>query len=604
MMPLFPPPQMMTDRKNRFDYSRCRWLQLPSGAGFELKEAARRAAAVLSERFFTPVEITAGRPGAGSGACLLRMEKLAALPPEGFRLETTAAGAVLSAATDAGFHYGLLCFRQLLAEPSRVPGVLIEDAPDFSRRGYMLDVSRCKVPTMESLKKLIDSLSMLRYNELQLYMEHSFAFSADERVWYDTAPLTPSEIMELDRYCRDRFIELVPNLNSFGHLERWLKLEEYRFLAENPEPWYFKDWDTWFRSSLTPGKEAFDFIDRLYAEFLPNFSSGTLNVGCDETLELGHGRSAKLCAERGTHQVYLEYLAELSRLAAKYGCKIQFWGDIILHEPGLIPELPEGVTALAWGYEADHPFREQCAKFHDAKVPFYVCPGTSSWNSLTGRTANMFGNIASAARCGHESGAVGLLLTDWGDGGHHQYWPISWPGIAASGGWSWNAGAELETLIPFAIDFAFNPDGDGTLGTFLLDYGRIPDSFAHPGVNCNNFWGILNAPDRRGNRVLFEQATRQEIRAALRRLAAWRRKIEMHPPKAPRLVLDELDNSSLLTRLALESLAARKGGRFDRGAWNDSLRHVIGRHRELWLARNRAGGLRESMNVLENFLKR
>jgi len=161
----------------------------------------------------------------------------------------------------------------------------IDDAPDFARRGYMLDVSRCKVPAMQELKRTVDSLSALRYNELQLYMEHSFAFAGDERVWFDSSPLTPAEIMELDRYCRSRFIELVPNLNSFGHLGRWLCLGEYRGLAESPEPWYFEAWDAWYQATLAPGKEALDFIDRLYAEFLPNFTSGMLNIGCDETAE-------------------------------------------------------------------------------------------------------------------------------------------------------------------------------------------------------------------------------------------------------------------------------------------------------------------------------
>ena len=127
--------------------------------------------------------------------------------------------------------------------------------------------------------------------------------------------------------------------------------------------------------------------------------------------------------------------------------------------------------------------------FAGAGIPFRVCPGTSTWNSITGRTANMLANIASAARCGYDAGADGFLLTDWGDGGHHQYWPVSWPGIAAASGWSWNVNAEIETLIPYAVDFAFNPDGDGTLGSCLLEFGRIPEAFSHPGVNCNNFWG-------------------------------------------------------------------------------------------------------------------
>ncbi|MBS1371086.1 MAG: family 20 glycosylhydrolase [Lentisphaeria bacterium] len=599
-MTLFPSPRAVSDRKCRFDFSRRRWLILPPGAGFELKEAALRTASALSERFFSPVEVTAGEPGAGE--CLLAMVREPGIPPEGYRLETAPEGGLLFAASDAGFYYGLLTFRQLLAEPSRVPGVLIADAPDFPRRGYMLDVSRCKVPTMESLKSLIDSLSLLRYNELQLYTEHSFAFAGDERVWFDSSPLTPAEIMELDRCCRDRFIELVPNLNSFGHLGRWLGMEEYRHLAESPEPWYFEAWDAWYQATLTPGKEALAFIDRLYAEFLPNFTSGILNVGCDETMELGQGRSRELCTQRGLHRVYLDYLAELVKLAGKYGRRVQFWGDIILHEPELIPELPPGVTALAWGYEANHPFEAECAQFREAGVPFYVCPGTSAWNSVTGRTANMLGNIASAARSGHEAGAAGLLLTDWGDGGHHQYRPLSWPGIAAAAGWSWNASADVETAVPYAVDFAFNPGGSGgSLGAYLLDYGRIVDAFAHPGVNCNGFWAILNAPERRGNRELLELSTRKEIAAAQRKLAAWRRKIETRPPRAPRLVLDELANSSALAHLALEAMAGRKGKSFDRSAWNDGLRHVIGRHRDLWLARNRAGGLRESMGVLERF---
>ncbi len=601
-MILFPPPHNVCDRGRLLDFSGLRWLILPPQAGFELKEAARRTATLLATGFLVPPAVTAGIPGAGGN--LLRMVRNPALPQEAYRLETSPEGGVLAAATDAGFFYGLLCFRQLLVKPSRVPEILIEDAPDMPHRGYMLDVSRCKVPTMESLKALIDSLSLLRYNELQLYMEHSFAFAGEERVWYDSSPLTPAEIMEIDRYCHDRFIELVPNLNSFGHLERWLKFDEYRPLAESPEPWYCSGNDTWYQATLTPGAETLSFIDRLYAEYLPNFTGNSLNVGCDETLELGQGRSRELCADRGVHRVYLDHLAALVKLAARYGRRIQFWGDIILHEPELIPEIPEGVTALLWGYEADHPFREQCAKFRRAGIPFRVCPGTSTWNSITGRTANMLANIASAARCGYDAGADGFLLTDWGDGGHHQYWPISWPGIAAASGWSWNVNAEIETLIPYAVDFAFNPDGDGTLGSCLLEFGRIPEAFSHPGVNCNNSWAVMNRPEWSISRSLLQQTTRREIACAVRKLVSWRRRIEKCPPRAPRLVLDELDNASSLARFALESMAARKGRRIDRAAWNDLLRHVIGRHRDLWLARNRAGGLRESMDVLERFFLR
>ena len=100
--------------------------------------------------------------------------------------------------------------------------------------GYMLDISRDKVPTMASLRRMVDVLSALGYNQFQLYTEHTFAYKAHATVWADASPMTAGEIRELDAYCRDRGIELVPNQNSFGHLEKWFKHPEYRPLAEAP----------------------------------------------------------------------------------------------------------------------------------------------------------------------------------------------------------------------------------------------------------------------------------------------------------------------------------------------------------------------------------
>ena len=99
----------------------------------------------------------------------------------------------------------------------------------------MLDVSRCKVPTMETIFELIDLLSLLRFNELQLYIEHTLAFSAHKTVWQNFSPFSGAEIEEIDTYCKDREIELVPNLNSFGHFERWLRHKPYKKVAECPD---------------------------------------------------------------------------------------------------------------------------------------------------------------------------------------------------------------------------------------------------------------------------------------------------------------------------------------------------------------------------------
>ena len=109
----------------------------------------------------------------------------------------------------------------------------------------------------------------------------------------------------------------------------------------------------------------------------------------------------------------------------------------MLHRPELIPELPKDLIALNWGYDADHPFAKETKAFGAAKVPFYVCPGTSSWLSISGRSDNAIGNLKSAAENGLKNGAAGFLITDWGDLGHLQYLPVSYLGIAAGAAYSW-----------------------------------------------------------------------------------------------------------------------------------------------------------------------
>ena len=61
-------------------------------------------------------------------------------------------------------------------------------------------------------------MSRYKLNQLQLYVEHTYLFRDFSEMWRDQTPLTAEEIRELDSYCRERHIELVPSLASFGHL--------------------------------------------------------------------------------------------------------------------------------------------------------------------------------------------------------------------------------------------------------------------------------------------------------------------------------------------------------------------------------------------------
>ena len=177
----------------------------------------------------------------------------------------------------------------------------------------------------------------------------------------------------------------------------------------------------------------------LYDEFLPNFSSHFFNVGCDETWDLGRGQSKELCRTKGKGPVYLEFLNRIYREVSSRDKQMMFWGDIILKYPALIKKLPKNVIALNWGYEKNHPFDKEGALFAKSKIPYYVCPGTSTWMTLVGKHDNALHNLREAAKAaaGLKHGAIGYLNTDWGDGGHPQPLAVSWLPFVAGAALAW-----------------------------------------------------------------------------------------------------------------------------------------------------------------------
>lgn len=295
-------------------------------------------------------------------------------------------------------------------------------------RGFMLDVSRGRIPKQEVLAELVICLAKLGYNQFQLYIEHTFAFAEHEEVWREASPLTAAEIRELDTLCRAHGIEFVPNLNSFGHVENWLKHERYKALAECPDGFYH----TVFKmqrvaGTFAAGEASADFMGALYREFLPHFSSDKFNIGGDEPWELGQGRSRELCEQKGKRAVYIEQMTRLKKRAQVHGKKILFWGDVLLGESGEIPAtFLRDTIPVIWGYDAGHPFDEQCARARSAlrevgaEHQFYLAPGTSAWLSFGTRQSNAFANIREACAAARTHGAEGILLTTWGDFGYHN----------------------------------------------------------------------------------------------------------------------------------------------------------------------------------------
>src|SRR5206468_1693690 len=138
---------------------------------------------------------------------------------------------------EGGLRAASATLAQLLREYGRrLPRLVIRDFPDFEKRGVMLDISRGRVPSLQTLLDLAEHLAEFKLNEFQLYTEHTFAYRNYEPVWRKWGALTGEEILRLDARCRQLGIDLVPNQNSFGHLRSWLEHPPLKKLAEVNEP--------------------------------------------------------------------------------------------------------------------------------------------------------------------------------------------------------------------------------------------------------------------------------------------------------------------------------------------------------------------------------
>ncbi len=550
-----------------------------------------------------------------------------ALPTQGYELDLAPGGGRLAFADEAGRRHGRATLAQLRrAFPGGVPAQRIRDWPDFPVRGYMLDISRDRVPTRETLEHLVRRMDRLRLNHLQLYTEHTFAYPGHEIVWRDASPLDVDDIIWLDQLCSAHGIELAANQNLFGHMERWLRHEPYRHLAESPAGWQTGFGQRMPASVLRPCKEslalAFDLLDTL----LPAFSSRRVNIGCDETFELGRGASRAAVERLGLGRVYLDHLLRLLEGVRERGCEPLFWGDVVRNHPELAPELPRDAVGLAWHYEAPFDpellpefllkaigefgitqdslrcFEPHVRPFVEAERPFWVCPGTSSWNTIVGRLDNALGNLRDAAETGRKHGASGFLITDWGDGGHHQPPSVSLPPLVFGAGLAWCAAsnAGLQAQLPDLVDGAgFESAGSG-LGGLLAGLGGL---HARTGLTRFNgspiysalmpgplvtAWGETDAPKLNGL-----VAELDEIVAAVERLRLGCGDGES--------VKAELVAASRLARHGLWRLGRHKGLPMpEDAALARDLAEAAELQRAAWLARSRRGGLADSMARVEH----
>ena len=376
---------------------------------------------------------------------------------ESYTLKITKEQISIHAGSIQGAFYGIQTLRQIYANGC-IPCCEIEDAPDFECRGAYLDITRGKVPKLETIKAFIDKIAYYKMNSLQLYVEHTYEFKEYEDSLERTGYITSAELKELDLYCKENFIDFIPSLSTFGHLYELLEKDRYKHLCILDD--YTPERHFWIERAkhhtidpLHP--ESYPLIKSLIDQYRPNFTSEWFNICCDETFDLKESQRHK---DKDTGTLYVDFVLQIIDHLRKNGKKVMMWGDVLLNHPEQIHKLPDDAVLLNWFYKAD-PNPEQIKCFHDAGKPQILCVGTQTWSRFCENIPIALLNIQNMTQLGRQYGAKGILTSIWGDNGHTSSLALAECSLAFGAERSWNVETDKEDIFGKVDKLTYKAEG-------------------------------------------------------------------------------------------------------------------------------------------------
>ena len=215
-------------------------------------------------------------------------------PDESYSLVVEDGRVLLLAAEPVGVARGLTTLIQLVAAaPSasadeiRVPGARILDAPRYAWRGLSLDVARTFF-TVGEIRRVVDLLELYKLNVLHLHL-------TDDQAWrlafgQPGASAEPGagfyrdeDLTELAGYAADRFVTIVPEVDTPGHASALLGLRPDLKSGRNEVEYEFLPGHRRRAVWLDPELPAtFELMEQVLGGVAAIFPGPYLHIGADE----------------------------------------------------------------------------------------------------------------------------------------------------------------------------------------------------------------------------------------------------------------------------------------------------------------------------------
>ena len=379
-------------------------------------EDVKKIAGILRERLTETGFIVDSKEGTATApnSIQLSLTNDKSIPKEGYRLKVTTSGISILASQPAGIFYGVQTLYQLMppaifsktkTNPGTwsIPAVTIEDHPRFGWRGLMLDVSR-HFFTVAQVKEYIDEMVKYKFNLLHLHLTDDQGWrieikslpkltevgawrvdktgtfgrfskpGADDPKTYGGF-YTHEDIKELVQYAKDRFVNILPEIDVPGH--SLAAIASYPELSCTPGKYSVNSGEQFMiwpgggqhfygtlDNTICPANEkAYEFMDKVFTEVAQLFPFEYIHMGGDETARNFWEKTAAIKAMmkkeklKTLDEVQSYFVKRMGNIISSKGKKMIGWDEIL--QGGLAPNaavmswrgMKGGIEAAKLGHE-------------------------------------------------------------------------------------------------------------------------------------------------------------------------------------------------------------------------------------------------------------
>jgi hexosaminidase len=292
---------------------------------------------------------------------------------EGYAIEVSSNGITVKAKTPQGIFYGFQTIMQLfpaeiespaLVEASwTIPNLFIKDEPRFKYRGQLLDVCRHFLD-VEYIKKQLDVLAMFKINKFHWHLTDDQAWRIESKKYprineistkrtegeggiYGPYYYTHGQIKEVVAYAKERFIEVIPEIELPGHAVAALAAYPEYSCTGGP----FEVRNAWGVSNdvfCAGNDKTFGFLTDIIEEVIPLFESDYFHIGGDECPKRRWEKCPKCQARikkeklKDEHELQSWFIGRIEQTLLKHNKKMIGWDEIL--EGGLA----QSATVMSW----------------------------------------------------------------------------------------------------------------------------------------------------------------------------------------------------------------------------------------------------------------